>query len=67
MDKYGFKLTVESRQGVTSGTETAESLSSFVAESLGFIPARGKGLVAVRIVELMSRIAGKRDTTIKTK
>lgn len=63
-DKYSFKLSLQSRPSVSQGTETREALASFLAESLGFIPSRGKGLVAVKLIELFSDIAGKREHTI---
>ena len=65
-EKYAFRIGLEARQMVTPGTETPENLSAFVAESLGLIPARGKGLVAIKIIELLTLIAGKREFTVKT-
>ena len=61
-----FKLALEERQGVTQGTESEETLSTFLAESLGLTPSRGKGIVAIKLVQLFSIISGKREVTLKT-
>ena len=65
-DKFSFKLTLEERPSVTHGTETEDSVATFLAESLGLIPARGKGLVSVKLIQLLSQIAGRREATIST-
>lgn len=64
MDKFAFKVTVASRPAVNSTIATKDVLSSYLAESLGLIPDRGKGIVAVKLLQLFSEISGKREVNL---
>ena len=65
-DKYSFKLCINEMPTISKGAITKETLGSYLANVLGLIPARGKGIVAIKLINLFSEIAGKRDYTIKT-
>ena len=67
MLKDSFKLCVISKEGVSSGMDTKDNLATYLASSLGLIPPRGKGIVAVKLIQLFSDIANKREGEIKCK
>lgn len=49
---------------VPDGINSPDVLATFIAQSLDLIPKKGKPDVVIKLIQIFSRIAGKREDTI---
>ncbi len=58
------KIVLADQPPVPEEIQNPDVLATFLASSLDLIPRKGKGDVAVKLLQIFTRIAGKRDETI---
>ena len=61
------KITIVDMPPVPEGIESPDVLATFIAQSLDLIPKKGKPAVVIKLLQIFSRIAGKREDTILIK
>lgn len=61
------KIVLADQSPVPEEIRNPDVLATFLASSLDLIPRKGKGDVAVKILQIFTRIAGKRDETLVIK
>ncbi|MDN5358660.1 MAG: hypothetical protein PWP76_503 [Candidatus Diapherotrites archaeon] len=49
---------------VPDGITSADVLATFIAQSLDLIPKKGKPDVVIKLIQIFSKIAGKREDTV---
>ncbi len=58
------KVTLVDVPPVPEGIESPDVLATFIAQSLNLIPKKGKPEVVIKLIELFTQIAGKREDTL---
>jgi hypothetical protein len=59
-----FRIAIREKESLPKGIFTKENLALFIASSFELIPPRGKGIVAVSLIQLFAEIAGKREQKV---
>ncbi len=57
------KITVADVPPVPEGINSPDVLATFIAQSLDLIPKKGKPDVVIKLIQIFSRIAGRREDT----
>ena len=61
------KISIVDTPPVPEGIESPDVLATFIAQSLDLIPKKGKPAVVIKLLQIFSQIAGKREDTILIK
>ncbi len=58
------KITLQDIPPVPEGMKSPDVIAAFIAQSLGLIPKKGKPDVAIKLLQIFTKIAGRREDTI---